>query len=89
MKCTLLHIFIHTIYIDCTSVISELSKRWRELPPDEQESWKSKALEGCCWSEKPRKKVVRDLTSSIEGNVSHSLVVQSYFVFAFADEKPF
>ena len=52
--------------------MSELSKRWTNLPPEEQRNWKRKAEDGSFWLEQPKKRVVRDLSSSIEDNVCTS-----------------
>ena len=49
--------------------MSELSERWRELPQIEQDQWKSKASDACSWSKKPKRKITRELTRSIDENV--------------------
>ena len=49
--------------------MTEVSKKWQSLPAEEQSEWKSKAIEGTHWAEKPKRIVVRDLLSAIEENV--------------------
>ena len=47
-----------------------MSKQWSSFTAEEKEVWKVKASETSAWTEVPKKKLVRDLTSAIDENVS-------------------
>ncbi len=56
--------------------MAELSRRWAELSPEQQDEWKKKALNVCQWSSMPKKTIIRELKSAIEENVRiHSTIV--------------
>ena len=66
----MLKLFIYTlIYADKSAIITELSKQWSSFTEDEKEVWKVKASETSAWTEVPKKKLMRDLTSAIDENV--------------------
>ncbi len=56
--------------VDKSAVMSELSKKWSSLADEEKQVWRVKASELSTWTDVPKKKLVRDLTQSINENVS-------------------
>lgn len=58
------------MFVDKSAVMSEMSKQWSSLADEEKKMWKAKASETSAWTDVPKKKLVRDLTQSINENVS-------------------
>ncbi len=56
--------------VDKSAVMSELSKKWTSSADEEKQVWRVKASESSTWTDVPKKKLVRDLTQSINENVS-------------------
>ena len=67
------------MFVDKSAVMSELSKQWSSLADEDKEVWKVKASETSTWTDVPKKKLVRDLTLSINENVSKKKIYNYYF----------
>ena len=60
--------------------MTDLSHRWSLLTSEQKDEWKVKANSGGYWSEQPKKKIIRDLTTAIEENVSAFIVKVRYLL---------
>ncbi len=75
--------------VDKSAVMSELSKKWSSLADEEKQVWRVEASESSTWTDVPKKKLVRDLTQSINENVSEkkNIVVKLFVVFVYLSSR--